>query len=60
MSPRNRVQALLVRRWQEMGQLSLMHHWQMQALLSTLRREKQLVAVELIDLMLDDLYEREL
>ena len=60
MSPRNRVQALLVQRWQEMGQLSLLHHWQMQALLSTLRREKQLVAVELIDLMLDDLYEREL
>jgi len=59
MSPRNRVQALLVRRWHEMGQLSLLHHWQMQALLSTLRREKQLVAVELIDLMLDDLYERE-
>ena len=58
MSPRNRVQALLVRRWQEMGQLSLLHHWQMQTLLSTLRREKQLVAVELIDLMLDDLYER--
>ena len=39
--------------------MSLLHHWQMQNLLSTLRREKQLVAKELIGLMLDDLYERE-
>ena len=58
-TPRHRVQALLIRRWQETGALSLLHHWQMQNLLSTLRREKQLVAKELIGLMLDDLYERE-
>ena len=58
-TPRNRVQALLIRRWQETGALSLLHHWQLQNLLTTLRREKQLVAKELIGLMLDDLYERE-
>ncbi|MGE4581826.1 MAG: hypothetical protein AAEC03_05700 [Synechococcus sp.] len=58
-TPRNRVQDLLIRRWQESESLSLLHHWQMQTLLSTLRREKQLVAQELIGLMLDDLYERE-
>ena len=58
-TPRNRVQELLVRRWQESGAMSFLHHWQMQNLLSTLRREKQLVAKELIGLMLDDLYERE-
>ena len=58
-TPRNRVQDLLIRRWQESESLSLLHYWQMQTLLSTLRREKQLVAQELIGLMLDDLYERE-
>ena len=58
-TPRNRVQELLIRRWQESGAMSLLHHWQMQNLLLTLRREKQLVAKELIGLMLDDLYERE-
>ena len=58
-TPRHRVQSLLIRRWQETGALSLLHHWQMQNLLSTLRREKQLVAKELIGLMLDELYERE-
>jgi len=59
ITPRHRVQALLIRRWQETGALSLLHHVHMQNLLSTLRREKQLVAKELIGLMLDDLYERE-
>lgn len=58
-SPRARVQALLIRRWQESGSLTLLHHRQMHTLLKTLRREKQLVAQELIGLMLDDLYERE-
>ena len=58
-SPRARVQALLIRRWQESGSLTLLHHQQMHTLLKTLRREKQLVAQELIGLMLDDLYERE-
>lgn len=58
-SPRARVQALLIRRWQESGSLTLLHHRQMHTLLRTLRREKQLVAQELIGLMLDDLYERE-
>ena len=53
-SPRARVQAL-----QESGSLTLLHHRQMHTLLKTLRREKQLVAQELIGLMLDDLYERE-
>ena len=58
-SPRARVQALLIRRWQESGSLTLLHHRQIHTLLKTLRREKQLVAQELIGLMLDDLYERE-
>lgn len=58
-SPRARVQALLIRRWQDSGSLTLLHHRQMHTLLKTLRREKQLVAQELIGLMLDDLYERE-
>jgi len=58
-SPRARVHALLIRRWQETGSLTLLHHRQMQTLLKTLRREKQLVAQELIGLMLEDLYERE-
>ena len=58
-SPRARVQALLIRRWHESGSLTLLHHRQMHTLLKTLRREKQLVAQELIGLMLDDLYERE-
>lgn len=58
-TPRARVQALLIRRWQETGELTLLHHRHMQMLLTTLRREKQLVAQELIGLMLDDLYERE-
>ena len=58
-SPRARVQSLLIRRWQESGSLTLLHHRQMHTLLKTLRREKQLVAQELIGLMLDDLYERE-
>ena len=39
--------------------MTLLHHRQMQTLLQTLRREKQLVAQELIGLMLEDLYERE-
>jgi len=39
--------------------MTLLHHSQMQTLLQTLRREKQLVAQVLIGLMLEDLYERE-
>ena len=58
-TPRARLEALLVRRWHENGALTLLHHRQMQTLLQTLRREKQLVAQELIGLMLEDLYERE-
>ena len=58
-SPRARVQALLIRRWQESGSLTLLHHRQMHTLLKSLRREKQLVAQELIALMIDELYERE-
>ena len=58
-SPRARVQALLIRRWQESGSLTLLHHRQMHTLLKSLRREKQLVAQELIGLMIDELYERE-
>ena len=58
-SPRARVQALLIRRWQESGSLTLLHHRQMHTLLKSLRREKQLVAQELIGLMIEELYERE-
>ena len=53
-----RVQALLIRRWKESGSLTFCITDRC-TLLKTLRREKQLVAQELIGLMLDDLYERE-
>ncbi|QNJ03755.1 hypothetical protein SynPROSU1_02159 [Synechococcus sp. PROS-U-1] len=36
-----------------------MHHRQVQVLLNTLRREKELVSVQLIDLLVTDLYDRE-
>jgi|TARA_B100001769_G_scaffold114308_1_gene89120 hypothetical protein len=42
-----------------MGEVSLMHHRQVQVLLNTLRREKELVSVQLIDLLVTDLYDRE-
>ena len=37
--------------------MSLMHHRQVQILLNTLRREKELVSVELIELLVADLYD---
>ena len=58
-SPRERLQSLLSARWLEMGEVSLMHHRQVQVLLNTLRREKELVSVQLIDLLVTDLYDRE-
>ena len=58
-SPRERLQSLLRARWLEMGEVSLMHHRQVQVLLNTLRREKELVSVQLIDLLVTDLYDRE-
>ena len=58
-SPRERLQSLLSARWLEMGEVSLMHHLQVQVLLNTLRREKELVSVQLIDLLVTDLYDRE-
>ena len=57
-SPRERLQSLLSTRWLEMGEVSLMHHRQVQVLLNTLRREKELVSVQLIELLVADLYER--
>ena len=59
-SPRQRVQTLLTARWLEMGEVSLMHHRQVQILLNTLRREKELVTVQLIELLVADLNEREI
>ena len=58
-SPRERLQSLLSARWLEMGEVSLMHHRQVQVLLNTLRREKELVSVQLIDLLVTDPNERE-
>ena len=59
-SPRQRLQSLLSDRWLEMGEVSLIHHRQVQILLKTLRREKELVSVQLIDLLVADLYDKEL
>ena len=58
-SPRERLHSLLSTRWLEMGEVSLMPHRQVQVLLNTLRREKELVSVQLIDLLVTDLYDRE-
>ena len=58
-SPRERLQSLLNARWLEMGEVAVMHHRQVQVLLNTLRREKELVSVQLIDLLVTDLYDRE-
>ena len=58
-SPRERLHSLLSTRWLEMGEVSLMHHRQVQVLLNTLRREKELVSVQLLELLVADLYERE-
>lgn len=58
-SPRQRLQTLLSARWLEMGEVSLMHHRQVQILLNTLRREKELVSVQLIELLVADLYDKE-
>ena len=58
-SPRERLHSLLSTRWLEMGEVSLMHHRQVQVLLNTLGREKELVSVQLIELLVADLYERE-
>ena len=42
-----------------MGEVSVLHHRQVQILLNSLRREKELVSVQLIELLVADLYDRE-
>ena len=42
-----------------MGEVSLMHHRQDQTLLNTLIREKELVSVQLIELLVADLHDKE-
>ena len=58
-SPRQRLESLLSARWLEMGEVSLLHHRQVQILLNSLRREKELVSVQLIELLMADLYDKE-
>ena len=58
-SPRQRLQALLSSQWLEMGQVSLMHHRQVQILLNRLSRAKELVSVQLMGLLVADLYDKE-
>ena len=58
-SPHQRLQTLHSARWFEMGEVSLMHHRQGQILLNPLSREKELVSVQLIELLVADLYDKE-
>ena len=53
-SPRERLGRLLERRYRDMGQPSLIQQNAYRALLSTIQLEKKLVAIELLDLMLDE------
>jgi len=53
-SPRERLGKLLERRYRDMGQPSLIQQNAYRALLSTIQLEKRLVAIELLDLMLDE------
>tara|TARA_B100002052_G_C15758493_1_gene541170 strand:+ start:529 stop:975 length:447 start_codon:yes stop_codon:yes gene_type:complete len=56
-SPRERLNKLLALRWTQMGEPSLLEQHQYQVLLRSIRREKKLVAVHLIELMLDEVTE---
>ena len=56
-SPRERLNKLLALRWSQMGEPSLLEQHQYQVLLRSIRREKKLVAVHLIELMLDEVTE---
>ena len=58
-SPRQRLQTLLTARWLEMGEVSLIHHRLVQILLNTLRRDKGLVSVQLIERLVADLFDKE-
>ncbi|HAU47955.1 MAG: hypothetical protein CBB80_010210 [Synechococcus sp. TMED20] len=53
-SPRQRLNSLISKRWIDIGEPSLLHQHKYAVLLRSIRREKQLVAVRLIDLMLQD------
>jgi len=53
-TPRQRLNSLIAKRWTEIGEPSLLHQHKYAVLLRSIRREKQLVAVQLIDLMLQD------
>ena len=53
-SPRQRLNSLIAKRWSDIGEPSLLHQHKYAVLLRSIRREKQLVAVQLIDLMLQD------
>jgi len=53
-TPRQRLNSLIAKRWAEIGEPSLLHQHKYAVLLRSIRREKQLVAVQLIDLMLQD------
>ena len=51
-SPRARLNSFLANRWKEMGEPSLMRQHKYSLLLRSIRAEKRLVALELLDLML--------
>jgi hypothetical protein len=53
-SPRARLNSFLAHRWKEMGEPSLMRQHKYSLLLRSIRAEKRLVALELLDLMLED------
>jgi len=54
LSQRQRLNNFIERRWFEIGQPPLLRQHKYSILLRTIRREKRLVAMELIDLMLKD------
>lgn len=54
LSQRQRLNNFIERRWFEIGQPPLLRQHKYSILLRTIRREKRLVAMELIDLMLRD------
>ena len=54
LTPRERLSTLIERRWLDMGEPCLMKQHKYSILLRSIREEKKLVAMELIDLMLED------
>ena len=54
VTPRQRLSALIESRWFDLGKPSLMKQHKYSILLRSIREEKKLVAMELIDLMLED------